>query len=148
MAKARVWTSFPGILGLLFMAAAVVGGIFEGIYFWLPLYQSSGGEVIGLVMTILVFAGAGFAGISIIISIFGIPKALWIVFAFLAFGCILAPVIFIVIIQFGLLLGLKIFIYIDLGWYVYNPYDFIGFWLGAGGSLLAFLIGFFIPKDY
>ncbi len=140
MAKARVWTTVPGILGLLFMAAAAVGGILEGIYLWLPMYQLSS-EVIALVMTILVFAGAGFAVLNIIISIFGIPKALWIVFAFLAFGCILAPALLIII-------GLEgYFVYIDMGWYALIPMDFIGFWLGAGGSLLAFLIGFFIPKD-
>jgi len=141
MAKARVWTSFPGILGLLFMAAAAVGGILEGIYWWLPMYQLSGGDVIGLVMTILVFAGAGFAGLNIIISIFGIPKALWIVFAFLAFGCILAPALLIIIALEGY------FIYASMVWYHAVPMDFIGFWLGAGGSLLAFLIGFFIPRD-
>ena len=141
MAKTRVWTSFPGILGLLFMAAAVVGGIFEGIYLWLPLYQLTS-EVVILIMMILVFAGAGFAGLAIIISIFGIPKALWIVFAFLALGCIIAPAIVTLIALEGY------FVYIDLGWYALIPMDFIGFWLGAGGSFLAFLLGFFIPKDY
>jgi len=134
----KVFNSGQGLIALLFYLAAAVGGFLDGYMFWLPLYQSSG-ETMHLIAMILLFAVAGFAVIAIVIALFGIPKVLWIIFAFLSLACVVVPMLI------SVFQGTA-FAYFNLGWYQSYKWDFIGFWLAAGGSFLALIVGFFIPE--
>ena len=147
MAKMRLWSTAPGIIALLFYLVAIAGAVLEFIDFYLPVvfatYQADTTQFIWLIMFILNIAVAGFALIAIIISIFGSPKALWIIFAFLSLAAsLIFPIIFLVN---GLY---STFIYIEPTWFQTYMMDFIGFWMAAGGSFLAMIVGFFVPKEY
>ena len=153
MASAKVWTSGLGILSMLFYVAGAVGGFFSGYFFWLPIYQAaigSAAETIFLILMIVMFAVAGFCLIALVISLFGIPKALWIILAFLSLACAVTISLLMVLLpDLATAFGLYGYPYIDLGWYQASAeqmWDFIGFWLAAGGSFLALVFGFFIPK--
>ena len=105
----------------------------------LPLYQLTS-EPLFLVAFILIIAAIAFAGIAVIVAIFGTPKALWVIFAFLTLACILVmPII-------GAIQGGG-FQYIDPLAYQLLPLDFIGFWVGVGGAFLAMIVGLFVPTD-
>lgn len=151
MAKMRVWSTFPGILSMLFFAAGAAGGILSAIGFWLPSYQSPpspDAETILLIFMIVAFAAALWFALTLIISFFGVPKALYIIFAFLTMACAAVPCVLLAV-AFADLTGFTgAFLYIDLAWYQTVPLDFIGFWMGVGGGLLAFITGFFVPKEY
>ena len=141
----RLWSTAPGLIALLFYVAAIVGAVLEFIDLYLPValpaYQSDPSAIINLIGFILNIAVAGFAVIAIIISIFGVPKALWVIFAFLSLACALVfPII--------LLIDSGVFMYIDATWFQAYMLDFIGFWLAAGGSFLAMIVGLFVPKEY
>ena len=151
--KIQIWSSAAGLLAMLAYAAAAVGGFFSGYFFWLqkiyPAAIGTEGEILVLIMMIVMFAAAGFAVLAILFSIFGIPKALWIIFAILSLACAVAVAI---VVNFGLphviqaLYGFTpTFTYIQSEWISAELYDFIGFWLAAGGSLIAMIIGFFVP---
>ena len=142
---------------MLFYVAGAVGGFFSGYFFWLPIYQEaigSGGELIFMILMIVMFAVAGLCLIALIISLFGIPKALWVILAFLSLAC--AVVVALLMFMLGDLasaLGVSGFVYFDLAWYnleilpgVLAMWDFIGFWLAAGGSFLALVFGILTPK--
>jgi len=141
MAKLKI-TSPAGMLGLLFLIAGVVGAVFQFIYFYLKAFQFTFyGDPWDLIFFIISIAAMAFLGLLFLISLFGSPKALWIIFAFLGLACVIVPPI-IVVIQTGT------FVYIEMGWYTLIPMDFIGFWLAAGGSLLALIFGIFTPSKY
>ncbi|MHA1954905.1 MAG: hypothetical protein ACW96U_13265 [Candidatus Heimdallarchaeaceae archaeon] len=113
----------------------------------------TGGEMIFLILMIAMFAVAGFCLISLVISLFGIPKALWIILAFLSLACAVAVALLMFLLpDLASALGVSGFVYFSLDWYNLNllgipvMWDFIGFWLAAGGSFLALVFGFFIPK--
>ena len=150
MSKLNVWSSGAGIVGLLFLVAGIVGSVFQFIFLYLPYFQIGGGVWQSILFFALSIGAMAFGGLVLIISFFGVPKALWIIFTFLVVGCALV---------------LPIWFAVDTGMFVYvvgdamsvpflfviptNPMlDFIGFWLSAGGSLLAMLIGIFIPSKY
>ncbi|MHA1200300.1 MAG: hypothetical protein ACTSQF_13320 [Candidatus Heimdallarchaeaceae archaeon] len=147
MAKMRLWSSAPGIIALVFFLAAIAGAVLEFVNFYLPevyaTYQADTTQFIWLIGFILNIAVAGFALIAIIISIFGAPKALWIIFAFLSLAC--ALVFPLIIFISG---ATTSFLYIEGAWFQSHMMDFIGFWLAAGGSFLAMIVGFFVPKEY
>ncbi|MCG3226007.1 MAG: hypothetical protein H7645_03750 [Candidatus Heimdallarchaeota archaeon] len=149
MASLKVWTSGVGIIAMLMYVAGAVGGFFSGFFFWLPLYQAYA-ETIFLILMIAMFAVAGFCLIALVISLFGLPKALWIIFAFLSLACVVTVALLMFLLtDLATALGISGFVYFDLGWYNLSPeamWDFIGFWLAAGGSFLALVFGFFIPK--
>ncbi|MHA2358487.1 MAG: hypothetical protein ACXABK_06945 [Candidatus Heimdallarchaeaceae archaeon] len=135
----KVYNSGAGLLALLFYAAVGVGGFFMGYFYRLGEYTA--GDIISLVNMILVFAAAGFAVIALVIALFGIPRFLWILFAFLSLVCAFLPLLL------PLFAGGSFdFVYISLSWYGSNMFDFIGFWLAIGGSFLALVFGFFIPE--
>ena len=139
MAKLNM-TSPAGIIGLLFLIAGVVGAVFQFIYFYLPAFQYGFYiEPYDLIFFIISIATMAFLGLLFLIALFGSPKALWIIFTLLGFLCALAAPVIVAI-------NTTAFIYIEIGWYYIFPMDFIGFWLAAGGSLLAMIFGFFIPK--
>jgi hypothetical protein len=142
MTKLKVWSSAAGIIGLLFLVASVVGAVFQFIFFYLPAFQFGGFYTpqLELIFFILSIAAMAMLGILLIVSIFGIPRVLWIILAFLGLGCALAPPIVTVI-------GIGLFPYVFGPWYLLLPLDFIGFWLAAGGALLAMIFGFFIEAD-
>ena len=95
----------------------------------------------GLINFIIIIAVAFFAVIAILISLFGIPKYLWLTLTFLSLVCIVViPII-------GVIQG-NAFYYIELSHFDTNPLNFIGFWLGAGGTFLATFIGLFVPTYY
>ena len=140
MTKLKV-SSATGIIGLFFLIAGVTGTVFQFIWFYLKAFQFGFyGAPFDLVFFILSIAAMALLGILLIISIFGSPRILWIILVFLGLACVLVPPILIVI-QTG------IFPYVFGGWYVLLPMDFIGFWLAAGGALLALIFGFFIEAD-
>ncbi len=152
--KLQIWSSAAGLLALLTYAATAVGGFFSGYFFWLqkiyPAAIGTEGEILVLIMTIVMFAAAGFAVLAILFSIFGIPKALWIIFTILSLACAVAVAL---VVNLGLphvvqsLYGfVPTFMYIQPEWISAELFDFIGFWLAAGGSLLAMLFGIFTPK--
>jgi len=143
MAKMNIWSSGAGIVALIFMVAGAVGAVLQFIDFYLPAFQLAPGDTKTLIAFILVIAAMAFCGIAIIVAIFGIPKLLWIIFAFLALACLLVPPIvyaFDPSNPFG-------FLYFNGLWYQFLQLDFIGFWVGAGGSLLALITGLFVPSD-
>jgi hypothetical protein len=150
MAKLRAWSSAPGILGIFFLIAGITGAVFQFIWLYLPYFQLTTGDWQGILFFALSIAAMAFGALILIISLFGIPKVLWIIFAFLVVGCSLV---------------LPIWLAVDTGTFVYvvgdatqfpylllvptNPMlDFVGFWLAAGGSFLAMIFGIFIPKEY
>lgn len=141
MTKMNVWSSATGIFGALFLIAATTGAVFQFIWMYLKAFQFGlYGPPYDLVFFILSIAAMAFFGLLLIISIFGSPKVLWIIFAFLGLACALVPPIL-------LATTLAFFPYVFGPWYVLFPMDFIGFWLAAGGSLLAIILGFFIQTD-
>ncbi len=147
MAKMKLWSSAPGIIALLFYVAAIVGAVLEFIDFYLPDvlpgYQADSTQIMLLIGFILNIAVASFALIAIILSIFGVPKVLWIIFAFLSLACALVFPIVLLIDS-----GVGYFMYVDSAWFQGYMMDFIGFWLAAGGSLIAMIVGFFVPTEY
>jgi hypothetical protein len=154
MASIKVWTSGLGILAMLFYVAGAVGGFFSGFFYWLPIYQNNTiaeANTILLILMILMFAVAGFCLIALVISLFGIPKALWVILAFLSIACAVVPSILMFMLpDLGTILGGVVgFVYFDLSWYQASAaqmWDFIGFWLAAGGSFLALVFGILTPK--
>jgi len=148
MAKLQIWSSGVGLGALIFYLAAVAGGFLSAYFFWLPTYRSLIGlelEIFALIMMIVMFAGTGFGAIAVLFSIFGIPKIMWIIFALLTLACVIATAIVVTVAFEGH------FVYINLAWYqgsTETMFDFLGFWLAAGGSLLAFILGIFVPVKY
>jgi len=141
--KARIWSSAAGFSALIFFLIGVAGAVLQFISVYLPGLEDymGGGDIYGLINFIIIIAVAFFALLAIFISIFGIPKFLWLVLTFLSLACIVViPII-------GLIEG-NAFHYIDIAYFNSTPLDFIGFWLGAGGTFLATLIGLFVPKYY
>ena len=141
MTKLKVWSSASGIIGLFFLVAAVTGTVFQFIWFYLKAFQFGlYGPPFDLIFFILSIAAMALLGILLIVSIIGIPRVLWLIVAFLGLACVIvAPIM--VVIQTGILP------YVFGGWYVLLPMYFIGFWLAAGGALLALIFGFFIEAD-
>jgi len=141
--KLRMWSSAAGFSALIFYLIGVAGAVLQFIDVYLDGFKDymSGGDLMGLINFIIIIAVAFFAVIAIFISIFGIPKYLWLVLVFLSLACIVViPIV-------GVIQG-NAFHYIELTWFDTNPLDFIGFWLGAGGTFLATFIGLFVPKYY
>ncbi|MHA1446396.1 MAG: hypothetical protein ACTSSN_06885 [Candidatus Heimdallarchaeaceae archaeon] len=139
MTKMNIWSSGAGIVSALFMLAATTGAVLQFIAMYLPLFQAIPGGIV-LMFFIFSIAAMAFGAIAIIVSIFGIPKVLWVLCAFFVFGFTLVfPII--VATQGG---G---FLYVQGGYFQIMMMDAIGFWLAAGGGLLAFIIGFFVPSD-
>jgi len=146
MAKARIWSSGTGIISLLFFLAGVAGAVLEFIGYYLPEFQDNylnapTPDTIVLIAFIVIIASAFFALLALIISMFGIPKVLWVIFALASLVCIAVfPII-------SLIQG-NPFPFIDLSYYSSNMLDFLGFWIGVGGTFLAMIFGFFVPKEY
>ena len=143
MAKMNIWSSSAGIVAALMMLAGVVGAVLQFIAWYLPFFQDAPGYTLPLVAFILSIAAMAFGGIAIIVGIFGIPKVLWQIFAFLLLACLLVVPI-IIAVNYWNPLG---FYYINGEWYLQRPMDFIGFWVGAGGALLTLIVSFFVPSD-
>jgi len=140
MAKIKI-SSPPGVVGLLFLIAGIVGVVLQFVDHYLVSFQSSVyGEPYDLIFFILSIAAMAFMGILLLVSLAGCPKALWIVFVFLGLACILFAPIFISV-QIGT------FYYVENVWYQLLPMDFIGFWLAGGGALVALIFGFIMPTE-
>ena len=146
MTKMNIWSSGLGIGSMIMIVASITGAVLQFVDVYLPLYFQLGyqfaGEGIYLVFFILIIAGAFFALLALVISIFGIPKVLWIIFAFLALACIVTTPIIILIDS-----GVGYFPYVDSAHAQVFLLDFIGFWLAAGGALIAMITGIFVPSD-
>ena len=146
MTKMNIWSSGVGIVSMIMIVAAITGAVLQFIDVYLPYYFKIGYQLGGvstyLIFFILIIAGAFFALLALIISIFGIPKVLWIIFAFLALACIVATPIIILIDS-----GVGYFPYVDSAHAQVFLLDFIGFWLAAGGALIAMITGIFVPSD-
>ena len=86
MTKMNVWSSGAGIITAIFMLAATAGAVLQFIFLYLPLFRFTGGA--GLVIMFFIFSIAAMAlgALALILSIFGIPKVLWAIFAFLIIG--------------------------------------------------------------
>ncbi len=149
MAKARIWSSGAGIISLLFYAVALAGMVLQFLKFYLPEFQNGilpdiSANINGLILFIVFLLGALLGLLALIISLFKIPKFLWILFAFGTLACIaVTPIIW--IIQDGFANFAYISIAFDTN---YTLMEFLGFWMGIGGSLLAMIIGFFVPKEF
>jgi len=150
MAKLRAWSSAPGAISIFFLIAGITGAVFQFIWLYLPYFQIASGDWQGIMFFAFSIAAMAFGAFTLILSLIGITRAVWIIFTFLVIGFTLV---------------LPVWIAIDTGIFVYvvgdaatNPFllviptnplfDFIGFWLAAGGSFLAMFIGFFIPKEF
>jgi len=157
MAKARIWSSGAGIISMLFYVIALAGFVFQFLELYLYEFQNNilpdiAGNVNSFIVFIVFCLGALLALLAIIISIFKIPKVLWILFALGSLACIaVGPIIW--IIKDG---GFANFEYIKTTFDsmsftmdgAFTLMEFIGFWAGLGGSLLAMIVGFFVPADY
>lgn len=133
---------------MLFAIVGVVGVIFQFIYLYLPLIKLGEGDAAVLADFILIILALAFGGLAIILSIFVIPRNLWIflVVSVIVFT-IIPPIIYSAVmgtfpyvtsfaVQFPYLLVAPT-----------NPLlDFIGFWMAIGGSLIASIIGFTLPR--
>ncbi len=139
MTKLTIWSSGAGIAALIFMVAATTGAVLQFIALYLPMFQLIPGGIM-LMFFIFSIAAMSFGGIAIIISIFGIPKWLWILCAFFVLGFTLVFPIVLAASGGG-------FLYVIGAYFQIMMMDAIGFWLAAGGGLLAMGIGFAIPKD-
>lgn len=156
MAKARIWSSGAGIISLLFYVIALAGFVFQFLELYLFEFQNTilpdiAGNVNSFIVFIVFCLGALLALLAIIISIFNIPKVLWILFALGSLACIaVGPIIW--IIQGGF----ANFEYFQIAFDsmsftmdgAFTLMEFIGFWAGFGGSLLAMIVGFFVPAEY
>ncbi len=141
MTKLKVWSSATGLIGMFFLVAGVVGAVLQFIAFYLPAFQAGFyGDPWDLIFFIVSIAAMAFLGLLLILSIFGIPKILWGIFVFLGLACVVVPPI-IIATQLG------VFVYVMGAWYVLMPMDFIGFWLGAGGALIALIFGLVTQAD-
>ena len=142
-----MWSSAAGFSALIFYLIGIAGAVLQFIYAYLPGFMDEyanavDGDVLYLIYFIIIIAVAFFAVLAIFLSIFGIPKFLWLTCAFLSLACIVAiPLI-------GLGFG-NAFPYIDINFADTEAMlNFIGFWAGAGGTFLATFIGLFVPKYY
>lgn len=141
MTKLKLWSSATGLIGMFFLVAGVVGTVLQFIAFYLPAFQLGFyGDPWDLIFFIVCIAAMAFLGLLLIISIFGIPKILWGIFVFLGLACVIVPPI-IIATQLG------VFVYVMGPWYTLLPMDFIGFWLGAGGALIALIFGLVTQAD-
>ncbi len=148
MAKKMIVTTTAGKIALFFLITAIVGVIFQFIYLYLPLIGISGGDAALIADFIFGILALAFGGLAFILSIFVIPRNLWIglVISVLVFAFI-PPIIYAVIAG-----GFPYFngFYTHYGMFLALPtnpmMDFIGFWMAVGGSLIAAVIGFTLPK--
>ena len=148
MAKKNFVSTGSGKLALLFMIIGIVGVVIQFIYLYLPLIQVGAGDAAATADFILSIVALAFGGLAIIMSVFVIPRNLWIILTSLVFTCILIPVIIYSIVY-------RLFPYVG-SFALQYPYlivvptnpllDFIGFWMAAGGVLFAILISFKVPK--
>lgn len=148
MAKKMLVSSGSGKLALFFLIVGIAGVIMQFIYLYLPLIQQGAGDAASTADFILSILALAFGGLALVLSVFVIPRNLWIVLVSLVFFCTLIPVIIFAI-------TMRSFPYV-MGYAFQMPYmlvlpldplmDFIGFWLAIGGSLFAALIGFSAPK--
>ncbi len=143
--KLRIWSSAAGFSALIFYLLGVAGAVLQFIYLYLPAFKDeymTGGDVMYLIYFIMIIAVAFFAILAIFISIFGIPKFLWLTLTFLSLACILA--IPLIVLGMG-----NSFPYISVNFAdTTEMLNFIGFWVGVGGTFLATFIGLFVPKYY
>ncbi len=143
--KARIWSSAAGFSALIFYLIGVAGAVLQFIQVYLPGFQqymaTPQDNLIYLIAFIVNIAVAFFAVLAIFISIFGIPKYLWLVLTFLSLACVVA-----IPIAFGIMD--HSFRYFNLSWFDSFPLDFIGFWAGVGGTFFATFIGIFVPTYY
>ena len=148
MTKKTIVTTTAGKFAFLFLIISIVGLVFQFIYFYLPLIEIAGGD--GALTADFIFGmlALAFGALAFILSIFVIPKNLWIGLVFsvivftlippiiydIAFGNF--PYVFLYFTQFSMLTVVPT-----------NPMlDFVGFWMAGGGSLIALIIGFTLPK--
>ena len=95
--KIRAWSSAAGFSAMIFYIIGVAGAVLQFIDVYLPGLQDymGGGDLMGLINFIIIIAVAFFAVLAILISIFGIPKFLWLALTFLSLACIVViPIIF------------------------------------------------------
>ncbi|MHA2254607.1 MAG: hypothetical protein ACXAAM_00860 [Candidatus Heimdallarchaeaceae archaeon] len=148
MAKRNFVYSGSGKLALFFLIIGVVGVVFQFIFLYLPLLQVGAGDTTVVVDFIFSVLALAFGSLAVIMSVFVIPRNLWILFAsFVFIFTIIPPVIFAIV--------NRMFPYVSSFAYQFpyffvvptNPLlDFIGFWMAVGGGLFAMLIGFNAPK--
>jgi len=135
MTKLKLWSSATGLIGMFFLVAGIVGAVLQFVALYLPAFTNGlYGDPWDLIFFIVSIAAMAFLGLLLILSIFGIPKVLWGIFVFLGLACVIVPPI-IIAAQTG------IFFYVYGIWYLLLPMDFIGFWLAAGGALIALILG-------
>ena len=156
MPELRIWPSVPGIISMTFLAASATGGIFVGVDFWYQAYKeiiahAESGAFLPLIFMIIAMASALWFLLALIFSFFKSTKALHVVFSFLAMISVLIPTILLGLFFSNIIAEITtgtfdLFIYVNPDWYASFPLDFIGFWLGVGGGLIAFITGFFIPS--
>ncbi len=148
MAKKTIVTTTAGKIALFFLITAIVGVIFQFIYLYLPLIGLSGGDAALTAEFMFGIFALAFGGLALILSIFVIPRNLWIglVISVLVFAFI-PPIIYAVI--------TGTFPYFNGFFYKYSMFlvvptnpmmDFVGFWMAVGGSLIAAIVGFTLPK--
>lgn len=141
MIKLNVWSSAAGLIGVFFLVAGIVGAVLQFIKLYLPAFQNGFfGDPWDLIFFIISIGAMALLGLMLIMSIIGSPRVLWIIVVFLGLACVLVPPI-----VFGI--DQSLFLYTFGPWYTLNPIDFIGFWIGAGGALIATIFGIFIPAE-
>ncbi|MHA1667362.1 MAG: hypothetical protein ACTSUR_01790 [Candidatus Heimdallarchaeaceae archaeon] len=126
--------SVTGILSFLFWAAGGAGCVLLALYEWLPEYQSSS-DILTLIITIALFAGAAFFVLALFVSFSQIPKFLYVLFTLLSLACAVFP---------GVVLFIKNGTMPYLDFSITNAY---WFWLAIGGSFLGFFFSIFTRKD-
>lgn len=148
MTKKMLVSSGSGKLAMFFLLVGLAGLILQFIYLYLPLIQIAAGDEAATADFILIVLALAFGGLAFVLSIFVVPRNLWIVLVALVFLCTLVPVVIFAISH-------KMFPYV-MGDMTQIPYmfvlpsnplmDFIGFWLAIGGSLFALIAGLSAPK--
>ncbi len=148
MAKNTIVTTGKGKLALFFLIVGIVGAIFQFIYLYLPLIEVGAGDTVSTVDFILSILALATGAFALILSIFVVPRNLWIALVFSVLIFTIVPVIIYAAVN-------SFFPYVS-GAALQIPYlfvvptnpllDFIGFWIAIGGSLIAGLFGFSLPK--
>ena len=150
MAKKTIVTTGKGKLALLFLIIAIVGVIFQFIYLYLPLIGLGGGDAAITIIFISSILALAVGILAFILSIFVVPRNIWIILA----ACVL---VFTIIPPIVYVAANGIFPYFvksyEFPMFFVVPtsltgalLDFIGFWMAVGGSLIAAVIGFTLPK--
>jgi len=149
MTKIIITSTLKGKFAFLFLIVGVVGVVFQFIFLYLPLIKAGLGDVTIIADFVFYILALTCCVLAVILSIYIVPRNLWIILVLSTTVLILIPPIIYAAVN-------HLFPYVtsdvlQVPYYFAAPtnplLDFIGFWMAVGGTLIAAVIGFTLPKN-